>query len=120
IAAMRTKYLAERKRLWNIGRKSRADLQRSYQSALVALEQEQTRLGSLEAALAARNARAALAEDARFSSDDPAAGPGSFRGRIHLVAKGEVELRHNGSRLPCRNAFPARNKYTDGTSGEVP
>lgn len=119
IAAMRTKYLTERKRLWNVGRKSRADLLRNYQTALASLEQEQTKLGNLEVAHAARNARTALDGDARFSSDDPAEGPSAFRAKIHLVAKGEVELRHNGSRLSCRNIFPDRTKYTDGTSGDI-
>lgn len=117
VAGMRTKYLAERQRLRGAGKRSRTELVKNYQTALVALEQEQTRLGNLDAALAARNARAALDQDPRFQ-DDPA-GPGAFRGRVHVVAKGEVELRYNGTRLSFRNLSKDRNKYVDGTSEVV-
>ena len=37
---------------------------------------------------------------------------------IHFIAKGEVELRHNGARLSYRNTSPDRDKYIDGSSIE--
>ncbi len=120
VAGMRTKYLAERQRLRGLGRRSRDDLARSYQAALASLEQEQTRLGNLEAAIAARNARAALDEDPRLMEEgQDASGSGAFRGRVHVVAKGEIELRYNGAKLPFRNVSRERNKYVDGTSEVV-
>lgn len=119
LAQLRSKYLAERERLWKTGAKGRGDLLKGYGKALLALEQEQTRQGRLDLALLARQARETMGNDPRFNGDAISlAGSDSFAAVIHFVAKGEVELRHKGERLSYRNTSPDRDKYIDGSSIE--
>lgn len=120
LANLRSKYLTERERLWKLGTKDRDDLRKSYTNALLSLEQEQTRLNRLDLALVTRQTREKLAQDPRFKGDAVATPePTSFPAMIHFVAKGEVELRHNGARLSFRNTSPDRDKYIEGTSAEI-
>ncbi|MCB1202930.1 MAG: hypothetical protein KDN18_01630 [Verrucomicrobiae bacterium] len=119
LALLRTKYLSERERLWRTGAKDRDDLLKSFEKALLALEQEQTRQSHLDLALLARQAREGMAQDPRFNGNEPLLpGSDSFAAVIHFVGKGEVELRHKGERLSYRNTSSDRDKYIDGSSIE--
>lgn len=119
LALLRSKYLSERDRLWKSGAKGRDDLLKSYEKALLALEQEQTRQNRLDLALLARKARESMTDDPRFQGDAVTLPqPDSFSAVIHFIAKGEVELRHNGERLSYRNTSSDRDKYIDGSSIE--
>ncbi len=120
IRGMQITYLAERERLWNLSKRSREELLKNYRTTLTSLEQEHTKRENFDAALAVRKAREALNQDPRFHEGISSARvPESFPARIHFIAKGEVELRLNGERLPYRNASPDRYKYIDGTSGDA-
>ncbi len=117
LSAMRRKYLAERERLRNLSRGSREKLLKDYQTALNSIQQARTRDGAVEVALAARNIREALDKDPRFvEGPEVPSGNRSFEGRVHFVAKGDVEMQWNGSRLSFRNVSDDRDKYIDGTS----
>lgn len=119
VATMKSKYLSERGRLWNSTKRSRDELVRSYREALAVKEKELTKLGDLNEALAARQAVAALGSDPRLVEDSRSSRPkNQLPSKIRFVAKGEVEIRHNDSRLQYRNSSPDRNKYIDGTSAE--
>ncbi len=119
LSSLRSKYLSERERLWKLGSKARDDLRKTFANALVSLEQEQTRLNRLDLAQVARQTREKLTQDPRFTGDAVATPePETFPAVIHFVAKGEVELRHNGERLSYRNTSPDRDKYIEGTSAE--
>jgi len=116
LSSLRRKYLAERDRLRNLGKKAREELLAKYQTALQSLESQQTQSGQVELALQVRNVREALAEDARFNDEGGVvAGNRSVSCQVHLVAKGDIELTLNGSRLSYRNVADQRKKYVDGT-----
>lgn len=112
---LRTKYLQERKRLWDSGRKDRETLLADYRAALTREEQARTRLGDIPAALALREVREALDRDPRFHAP-PA--EDAFLAKLHLVAKGRIALMHNGAPLPYRNAADNPDKFVDGTSDD--
>ena len=104
VAEMEKKYMAEQTRLWNAGKRNRGDLVTSYLAALGLKKKELTKLGRIPEALEVRKIRDSIAEDPRMSGDDPSGqDPNSLPARIHLVAKGEVELTHKGERLSCQN-----------------
>lgn len=118
----RTTYRAERERLRGLGKGQREELLKSFQARLLGIERHFTESGDLEAAVWARNARESLESDSRFA-DEPERVPeqAPFEGRIQFVAKGDVEIRHNGSHLSHRNSAPAekRDQYIDGIIREV-
>lgn len=117
LAAMKAKYLSERARLWNAGKRSRDELLKNYLAWLGQKEKDLTRLGKLEEAVEIRQLGEALGEDPRLVEDRASSRPkNSFPAKIRFVAKGDVELRHNGARLQYRNSAPDRDKYIDGTS----
>lgn len=120
VAEMKRKYVMERSRLWEAGSRSRKELVKSYLVALESKEKELTKDGKISEALEARKIRDALARDPRMlaggtGGDDA----NSFPAKVHLVAKGEVELTHNGKRLTYSNDSRDRKKYVDGTSPEI-
>lgn len=119
VATLKSKYLSERGRLWNSTKRSRDELVRSYREALAVKEKELTKLGDLNEALAARQAVEALDSDPRLVEDSKISRPGNqLPSKMRFVAKGEVEIRHNDSRLQYRNSSPDRDKYIDGTSAD--
>jgi len=113
---LRTKYLQERERLWNSDRQAREALIPYFQKVYSTAKEEQTRLGNVEAALALREALEALESDPRF--EEPPR-QGTFPAKLHLVAKGEVLLMHNGVPLPYENAAQDPAKFVDGTTGDL-
>lgn len=119
VATMKSKYLSERGRLWNSTKRSRDELVRSYREALAVKEKELTKLGDLNAALDARKAVEALDVDHRLVEDPQISrSKNQLPSKIRFVAKGDVEIRHNDSRLQYRNSSPDRDKYIDGTSAD--
>lgn len=113
---LRRKYLQERERLRNLGRGPRGELFAKYQAALLSLEDQQTRSGQVEMALAVRKARQALDSDVRFADGSGAvADDRSLSCQVHFVAKGDIEFTLNGGRIAYRNVGDQRKKYVDGT-----
>ncbi len=120
LASTKTIYARERERLWNEGSKARADLLSHYAAALTDLERQMTRESKMEEALRVRRIRESLGSDARFAGDTKRAfNERPFTGRIHLIAKGDIQLEHNGNRVTFRNTSSERAKYFFGTSRDL-
>jgi hypothetical protein len=120
IRSMRAKYLTERERLWSLGKRGREFLLVNYRAALTTLEEDLTKQENLDGAITVRKARDALDRDPRFHEGvAPAGTSASLEARVHFVAKGDVELRHNGTKLSHRNTSSERSKYIDGTSSDA-
>ena len=116
LSNLRRKYSNERERLRNLGRGERGELLAKYQAALLSLEDQQTRSGQVEMALAVRKAREALDADVRFADGAGAvADDRSISCQVHFVAKGDIEFTINGGRISYRNVADQRKKYVDGT-----
>lgn len=116
LEALRLKYLSERKRLSASGQKERDRLLAEYRLALGTAQQEQTKLGNVDSALAIRDEADALNDDPRFKAapeDD------SILAKIHLVAKAEVLMWLNGVPLSYRNQASDSNQYVDATTSDV-
>jgi len=120
LASAKVVYARERERLWQEGGRARADLLNHYAAALTDLERQLTRDSKMEEALKARQVRESLGSDPRFAEDTKRAfDDRPFTGRIHIVAKGEAQLEHNGNRVAFRNTSPERDKYVYGSSREL-
>ncbi|HRQ88413.1 MAG TPA: hypothetical protein PLA50_06430 [Bacteroidia bacterium] len=117
LKTMREKYLVERERLWTTSMRERREIVAKYSKALLSLEEAETRAQRVEAALAVRAVREGLSSDLRLHHGNVLAPHvDGIKGQIHFVAKGEVELRHGGSKLAYRNTSPDRSKYISGIS----
>lgn len=116
LEALRLKYLSERNRLWASGQKERDRLLAEYRLALGKVQQEQTKLGNVDTAVAIRAESDALSEDPRFKG---APQEDSILAKIHLVAKAEVLLWHDGEPLSYRNPAEDSNQYVDATTSDV-
>lgn len=113
-------YARERERLWNEGARARAELLGHYATALSELESDLTREARTEEALRVRRAREGLDADPRFSGDTKRSfDERPFTGRIHIVAKGDIQIEHNGNRVNVRNTSSERSKYVFGSSRDM-
>lgn len=103
---LRGKYLAARSQMLDASKDSRAAVLVHFESALRKLELSQTQSQELELAVSTRKVRDFIANDPRFQElkiGESATVPSMFAGRFHFVAKGEVEIRHNGDKVSYRN-----------------
>ena len=85
-------YLTQRKKALSGLAGKQAELKKKYIASLAALEKEQTREQNFELALAVKKEREKMLGDASAAG----AGEVLFSGRILFIAKGDIELRHNG------------------------
>lgn len=118
---LRATYRTERIRMRNESKVAREQLRSAYDEKLAALEQEMTRTTDLGRALNIRRARESLTSDRRFLADeDISPSPGlPFKGSLHFVGKGTVEIRHNSARLSYRNLAGERDKYVIGIIRDI-
>jgi len=105
---LRQKYLGARRRMLTQSKDARGALMETFIQALKTLELRQTQAQQLELALSTRRVRETLADDLRFQDlgqqkTEGELEPAELEGRIYFVAKGEVELRHNGDKISYRN-----------------
>lgn len=116
LEALRRTYVGERERIGGVGQSAWGDWLSKYQNSLKLFEEEQTKLQHFDLAQRAREQRLALAKDPRVSvkQDTPNVGK-PVSGRLHFVAKGEVELRLNGDKLGFRNSSDDP-QYVDGVT----
>ncbi len=118
----RTTYRTERRRLQERQRIELAPLAQSYAARLTEIERNLTRPGNIDAAILVRNARTSLENAPRLTADSPESeGAPPFNGRLHVVAKAEIEIRHSDRDLNYQNAAPPdrRPQYTDALTREA-
>jgi len=119
---LRATYRTERRRLQKSLRKELEILAQSYAARLAEIERSLTRAGDIEAAILVRNARTSMEDDPRLAADSPESeGLAPFNGRLHVVAKAEIEIRHNDRELNYLNSAPLdkRHQYTDALTREA-
>ena len=110
LEAIRRTYIGERSRLQGLSRDQRSALAKTYIGALQRLEQKHTVDKNLPLALNVRAKREAV----EAAQGDKGAAT-AFEGRIHFIAKGDLEFRLNGEKISFRDEA----KEIDGDGNEV-
>jgi len=114
---LRSTFLAQRSKIDEANALTLGNLADTYRQRLLKIEQEQTRQGNLDLALAARKERERNLNDPRFpKATDEKKIDGAFEGRLIFAGKGEFEIRLNGDQLRIRNEADNRAQYLEGES----